>query len=168
MTLPDAEVSVIVSVSSKAAEEDLDTITKNFSRVLSRLGNRTNITNAQPNLMQGLEAARLEMSRELQKIQGASPDILEEVLLEILEEAKALTPVASGRLRDSGAVDLEQLKTVVRGQISFDTPYAAYVHEILDNYHPVGQAKFLQEAIQRRSGSLADDIASKIKARIGQ
>lgn len=48
-------------------------------------------------------------------------------------------PLDTGRLRNSGqAVD---------GVVSFNTDYAIYVHEILENHHPIGEAKFLENAV---------------------
>lgn len=63
-----------------------------------------------------------------------------------LTKAIGYTPVDTGALRASGLVSIQ-------GQdifISFGgpaAPYAIYVHEILGNAHPVGQAKFLERAI---------------------
>ena len=73
-----------------------------------------------------------------------------------LRKAIGYTPVQTGALRGSGQV-------VVQGTdiyIMFGGPaasYAPYVHEILSNVHPIGQAKFLERAV-------AEDAAAIIKS----
>jgi len=37
-----------------------------------------------------------------------------------------------------------------RVQVKYTAPYAIYVHEDLTKRHPVGQAKFLEEAVRRK------------------
>lgn len=43
--------------------------------------------------------------------------------------------------------------------VGYSQSYAIYVHEILDNYHPVGQAKYLEDPAR----NLSDIIAGNIK-----
>ena len=47
--------------------------------------------------------------------------------------------------------------------IGFNIDYAAAVHEILDRFHPNGEAKFLETAINAWSGELASYIADELK-----
>ena len=41
-------------------------------------------------------------------------------------------------------------------------PYAIYVHEDLDAFHPVGQAKFMESVIQESAPYMAERIAKRI------
>lgn len=63
----------------------------------------------------------------------------------ILGRAVELCPILTGRLRASGTLFVFPPSSVV---ITFSAPYATYVHENLNNFHPRGQAKFLEQALQ--------------------
>lgn len=73
-----------------------------------------------------------------------------------LRKAISYTPVATGALRGSGEVIMQGQDIIIK----FGGPaagYAPYVHEILSNAHPIGQAKFLERAV-------AEDAAAIIAA----
>lgn len=79
-----------------------------------------------------------------------------------LTKAIGYTPVKYGFLRSSGVVDI----TGDAVEIKFGgptAPYAVYVHEIMTNHHPIGQAKFLERAVQEDSKKFARAIANLIK-----
>ena len=82
--------------------------------------------------------------------------------LKTLTKAIRYTPLDKGPLRASG-------KTQIVGnyvEISFGgaaAPYAVYVHEILTNAHPIGQAKFLERAVQEDAKLFAEAIAKDMK-----
>lgn len=46
--------------------------------------------------------------------------------------------------------------------------YAIYVHERLDLHHPQGKAKFLEDPVNRRRGSLEQNVAARIAPLIGR
>jgi hypothetical protein len=60
----------------------------------------------------------------------------------VKEEAVRRCPIDTGALRQSARVKVRGNT----GSISFEMPYALYVHEILHYRHPVGEAKFLENA----------------------
>lgn len=67
-------------------------------------------------------------------------------------------PIDTGRLRNSGqAVD---------GVVSFNTDYAIYVHEILENRHPVGEAKFLENAVIENRAAIFHILGIEMKATV--
>lgn len=73
---------------------------------------------------------------------------MKEVTTYALRETLTRTPIDTGFLRASGSKKVEKVSS--RGafaSISFKAPYAIYVHEILSNFHPIGEAKFLERAI---------------------
>ena len=73
-----------------------------------------------------------------------------EVAHQILNVAKSLCPVDTGRLRDSGKV----IKVGNKYAVLFDCEYAYIVHENMVAKHPNGgTAKFLDIAVQRVLGS---------------
>lgn len=74
---------------------------------------------------------------------------------ELLEQSNARVPVETGRLRGSGRVE--------DGQVIYDAPYAAVVHERMDVHHDVGEAKFLESAANGHKQQLAEKLAAEIR-----
>lgn len=62
----------------------------------------------------------------------------------ILGRAVELCPIETGALRKSGTLIIYDDSIV----ITFACPYATYVHEDLSKHHDIGQAKFLEIALQ--------------------
>jgi hypothetical protein len=93
--------------------------------------------------------------------------LYEEAQIEMIE-AKRLTPVRYGHLRDSGFVQpptFSGRKIAVAlsfGNASVD--YAWYVHEDPDALHRVGQWKFLEEPVR----ASAPHMAGRVAARMGR
>lgn len=74
----------------------------------------------------------------------------------LLAQTIPRVPLDTGRLRNSGqAVD---------GVVSFDTDYAIYVHEILENRHPVGEAKFLENAVIENRATIMHILGIEMRA----
>lgn len=72
-----------------------------------------------------------------------SQDKLEMLGKAILGRAIELCPIDTGLLRTSGTLIVGNGFIV----IVFTAPYASYVHENMEVYHPVGRAKFLELAL---------------------
>jgi hypothetical protein len=78
-------------------------------------------------------------------------------MLRIERTAVQLTPRDTSNLRDTRQTTIVATSkgwvAIIRygpeGEKSSN--YAVYVHEILENYHPIGQAKFLEEALKRHA-----------------
>lgn len=64
----------------------------------------------------------------------------------ILRIAKSYTPVDTGALRDSGRVELDESSNTAKVIFGEGLNYAVYVHEIMDNRHYSGRAKYLEDA----------------------
>ena len=112
-----------------------------------------------------------EALKNLHNLFGKSPVALEKSLTKvsnhILAEAIQICPVKEGTLRRSGKVT--NLKTTfleVSNEIRFDTDYAVYVHERLDLHHPVGQAKFLETALNATAPDLAKEVATGYRSEL--
>jgi len=81
---------------------------------------------------------------------------------EIMAEAKALTPVDTGALRASGFVSPPSGGSVELGFGGPATPYAIIVHEDLSAFHPVGQAKYLEQPLAEHFGQVENKLGRAI------
>lgn len=125
-----------------------------------------------------------EMTKKLKDIANKFPDrvaaaLYMEANIE-MTEAKRRTPVDvnygtptaprkpphPGQLRASGTVHPPERKgRNISTTLSFGggaVDYAVYVHEILDNFHPVGQAKFLESTLNESAPHMASRIAARV------
>jgi hypothetical protein len=85
---------------------------------------------------------------------------------QILKEAQSRCPVATGRLRDSGRVIVEDNGREIRATIVFgdvDVSYATVVHERVDIHHTHGRSKFLESVLNEARSTLARALAERIK-----
>lgn len=82
--------------------------------------------------------------------------------LEIMAEAQRRTPVDTGRLRASGRVSLPVRSSNPSITLSFGTDYGIYVHERTELRHPVGEAKFLENAVKAATPGYLDRLAARI------
>lgn len=80
-------------------------------------------------------------------------------------ESQRRTPVMTGALRGSHVVDVAHEGRDVVGTITVGgpaAPYALPVHENLDAFHPVGQAKFLESTLAESAKHLPARMAARI------
>ncbi len=112
-----------------------------------------------------------EVIGRLQRIHDGLPDemanaLREEAKIE-LREAIRRTPRDTGALRKSGKIsEVKKSERTCSINISFggeQAPYAIYVHEDLEAYHPVGQAKFLESVLLESRPHMAKRLAARIK-----
>jgi hypothetical protein len=83
----------------------------------------------------------------------------------VIGDAQQLTPVLTGALQASGTTLPAKMEGgTVRKEIGFNTDYAAAVHEKLQNAHKVGQAKFLEAAMNENSPKFAEFVGNRVKA----
>lgn len=115
--------------------------------------------------MAGLTTSMKFDSSQFDKFAGQAKakvkrDVLRLLLAEaeaIMTDAKLRTPVDTGTLRASGTVksDLRMVANP-KAELSFGgaaAGYALIVHERMDVYHPVGEAKFLENAMHEWESS---------------
>lgn len=83
-----------------------------------------------------------------------------------MTEAKRRTPVQTGTLRSSGVVEGPDPKSgEIEVRLAFGgpaAPYAVYVHENLEAFHKVGQAKFLESTLNESLPHLAQRVAKRM------
>lgn len=85
----------------------------------------------------------------------------------IMAKSKRLTPVDTGTLRSTGHV---QKPVVEEGRIEVTlgfggpaAPYAIYVHEMIENHHEVGQAKFLEQPVNEAARGFTERLAAEVR-----
>lgn len=82
----------------------------------------------------------------------------------VMTDAKKRTPVDTGRLRSTGHVQEPRLRrSMVEVILGFGTDYALFVHEILENRHEVGEAKFLERAMSAAAPGLGRRLAARLR-----
>lgn len=119
-----------------------------------------------PNRIKGLD----EMRRNIQRVAAQIPEVLAAALYVEAEiemaEMKARTPVDTGALRATGRVERpEWTSRTVRVELGFGSsavPYALVVHEDLDAFHTVGQAKYLESVLNESAPYIAARVARRI------
>lgn len=83
-----------------------------------------------------------------------------------MTESKRRVPVDTGALRASGIVSEPEVEgervSVVMSYGGVAADYAIYVHENLDAFHPVGQAKYLESVLNESRPYMALRIAKRI------
>lgn len=111
-----------------------------------------------------------EVMRNLVELARAFPQEAATALQAELEieatESQRRTPVETGALRASHAVTVDGDGEDVVGRITVGgaaAPYAVYVHENLEAYHPVGQAKFLESTLTESARFLPSRLAKRIR-----
>jgi hypothetical protein len=82
-----------------------------------------------------------------------------------LTEMKRRTPVDTGMLKSSGIVLPPEEGKKIRVQVVFGgmaAPYAIYVHEDLEAFHKIGQAKFVESVINESVPYMTQRIFARV------
>lgn len=108
-----------------------------------------------------------QMIAKLVKIAQAYPDVVGKALYQEGEiemtEAKRRTPVDTGALRATGVVNPpERNGSHISVTLTFGTLYAVFVHEDLEAFHKIGQAKFLESTLQESASHMAERVGKRI------
>ncbi len=91
-------------------------------------------------------------------------EAVEEELNDVLAEAREIVPYDTGRLHDSGFVEMEGEGLDLEAAVGFEAPYAIFVHENPDAYHvPPTQWKYLEVPWNRRRRGIVAAIARRVK-----
>jgi len=112
-----------------------------------------------------------ELNRELKRLQRVYPEAAAAALyaegMAIMALSQKKTPVDTGRLRATGYV----APPVQTGQehvveMGYGTDYGLAVHESTWIPHKVGEAKFLENAVNERKVGWAERLAKRIKENV--
>jgi len=80
----------------------------------------------------------------------------------LLAESRKEVPIAEGTLERSSAATVDE-QDLVAG-VTYDTPYAARVHEDLTARHSPGRkAKFLEDPANREAAVIGELIAAQVR-----
>lgn len=92
---------------------------------------------------------------------------LNEVAEVTLTDAKERTPVDTGTLKSSGKVSEHATLRKHQAKLTYGTEYAVWVHEQTNLKHRVGEAKFLEKALQKTAATFVQTMVDKVRSRIG-
>jgi len=85
------------------------------------------------------------------------------VALAVKGTALPLTPIETGNLRGSWYSEVKAQGDNIGVEVGFGASYAVYVHERTELHHPVGQAKFLEEALKRETKNILQILVKSAK-----
>ena len=91
------------------------------------------------------QAIRHTKGRTLKGIRAA--------LLLFKAESMSRTPVDTGNLRAGHYIDVGMEGNEPQGVVGVQADYAVPVHENLNVFHPVGEAKYLEKAVKAKAGA---------------
>ena len=123
--------------------------------------------------LMGVEEVQRTLDRMARNIPGeVGAGMFQEAQIEATE-SRERTPVKEGILKGSHIVEEPVIRgddisvTISVGGPTADSPegagYAIPVHEDLDAFHPVGQAKFLESTINESKPHMAKRIGKRIQ-----
>lgn len=110
----------------------------------------------------GMAEVRRSLLALVEQLPARAAVGLNEVAEETMTDAKQHTPVKFGTLKRSGTVHKHATAADLTAALSFGTEYAVFVHERTELRHTVGEAKFLEHALQRAALTMAEKIAAAI------
>lgn len=85
----------------------------------------------------------------------------------LLGEARKIVPHETGVLERSGRASTEQTGEVVRGAVSFDTPYAVKQHENTHYRHKKGRrAKYLEDPLNGNADKFKGIVAAALRGEL--
>jgi hypothetical protein len=110
-----------------------------------------------------------ELRRKLVSLATETPRQLGRALWkegqELEAESVGLVPVDTGRLRASHyCAPPEQTADGISVEVGYGTDYGLAVHERIDVYHPVGEAKFLEIPLKMRAAGMAQRVADRVRS----
>lgn len=106
-----------------------------------------------------LEQIAMNLSKKIKEIEGATVTGLYKAGLMIEREAIERTPKATGNLRNS----FKTIRHEKDVEIKNTANYSLVVHEDLQAKHPVGEAKFLENAIKAKEKEALEIIADSAR-----
>jgi hypothetical protein len=114
------------------------------------------------------------VTANLRRLAERAPQVVGEAMRAEYEiemtEAKRRTPVDTGALRSSGHVTGPRREgNTIEVSLNFGGPsvdYALKVHEDLESFHRVGQAKFLERVLDESAPFIPARVAERVRRRL--
>jgi len=83
-------------------------------------------------------------------------------------EMKKRTPVDTGELQDSGYVKMPRFVSgVMTCEVGFWAPHALWVHEDLEAFHRVGEAKFMESVWKESAPYFLPRVTQSMQEELG-
>ena len=93
---------------------------------------------------------------------------MKEVTTAVLRNSLQRTPIDTGLLRASARKETRANENGALGVVSYNTPYAIPVHEVLTSAHPIGEAKYLENAGKFITPLFPKMLQNRIRAVLGR
>lgn len=113
--------------------------------------------------MEGTAKALGKLNSHVRKIDGLTRAGMAAAAAIIKAESMKKTPVEFGNLKASHYIVEAETKSGPVAEVGLTAEYAAPVHEVLEATHEVGEAKFLENAINENRFDILRVIASFAK-----
>lgn len=105
-------------------------------------------------LVTGFKQIMANLEKERRRIDRVTKRALREKGEQIGSDSDALAPVSSGKLVNSRKITATEDSVT----IEYTAPYALEVHERTDVHHAVGEAKFLEKAVDKHRPTFTEDV----------
>lgn len=121
---------------------------------------------------QAMREIRDNLNYIIQQFEDVTPDFMLQAMQPIFDESQALCPVETGRLKDSGYLEVTSFRGNPTVEVGYgkggDPWYTVWVHEMTEIPHkPPTQAKFLEKAVNDGMSDLIDSLAAQYKEFMG-
>ena len=106
--------------------------------------------------------------KEISQIKDASEKAIYECGADLQRESLEQTPFKTGKLRLSSELKMEKTGQSIFAQVSFNTPYAAKMHEVkAANYSEPGTSwKYLENPLKKNATRYINYIRKKVKEKL--
>lgn len=133
---------------------------------------RASIAGATRDVRKQMKVIQSNIQAVIKGVEGATPQAVRDGLRPIFLESLKLTPLDTGDLRRSGFLNVTERSGEIFGEIGYAKGgkpfYAVFVHENLAFFHKAPtQAKYLEEAVNRKIGGLKRRIMKSLRAATG-
>ena len=109
------------------------------------------------------DAVIKNLNKEIQKIKGRTKVGMEVAARLVMHRSREKTPVDTGNLKGGHYVATGTVNGGPVAEVGVTADYAVPVHEILENKHPVGQAKFLEAAVHESQTAILDIVRRRAR-----
>ncbi len=114
--------------------------------------------------VEGMDEVLRNLTKEIKGIKNRSLPGLKAAGFKVQREAQKRVPVDTGNLKGSARTDtLSKAPPAVA--VSFGAAYAIFVHENMEANHPVGEAKFLENAVRDLKDEIVDTVRQFAKVK---
>lgn len=106
--------------------------------------------------LKGLSDVKAALKKVQSDMEKKKRTALNRIGVIIKADAVKMTPVDTANLRGSAYIDIDGSEKVLVG---YTAAYAPYVHENLEARHEIGEAKFLEKAVQKNQKRIIEELA---------